>query len=86
MNTQAAIALNRVNSTPGNTSERSIDQTDLSQVLDLAQAVSLPVDKDILHTIPQDFLVDTLDQIKNPLGMMGRRLEAKVHLVFLGYY
>ena len=81
INTQAAIALNRASGTPGNFTERSIDQTDLFQVLDLAQAVSLPVDKDILHTIPQDYVIDTLDEIKNPVGMMGRRLEAKVHLV-----
>ena len=81
INTQAAIALNRTNGTPGNSAERPIDQSDLFQVLDLAQAVSLPVDKDILHTIPQEYLVDTLEEIKNPLGMMGRRLEARVHLV-----
>ena len=81
INTQAAIALNRVNGTAGNIMERSIEQTDIFQVLDLAQAVSLPVDKDILHTIPQEYVVDTLEEIKNPLGMMGRRLEARVHLV-----
>ena len=81
INTQAAIALNRVNGTAGNVTERSIDQADIFQVLDLAQAVSLPVDKDILHTIPQEYVVDTLEEIKNPQGMMGRRLEARVHLV-----
>ena len=52
INTQAAIALNRINGGAGNISERSIEQEDIYQVLDLAQAVSLPVDKDILHTIP----------------------------------
>ncbi|MBI86786.1 MAG: cell division protein FtsA [Candidatus Marinimicrobia bacterium] len=81
INTQAAIALNRINGGAGNISERSIEQEDIVQVLDLAQAVSLPVDKDILHTIPQEYVVDTLEDIKNPLGMMGRRLEARVHLV-----
>jgi len=81
INTQAAIALNRVNGGAGNVLERSIEQADIFQVLDLAQAVSLPVDKDILHTIPQEFVVDTLEEIKNPQGMMGRRLEARVHLV-----
>ena len=81
INTQAAIALNRINGAAGNISERSIEQADIFQVLDLAQAVSLPVDKDILHTIPQEYVVDTLEEIKNPLGMMGRRLEARVHLV-----
>ena len=81
INTQAAIALNRVNGAAGNITERSIEQGDIFQVLDLAQAVSLPVDKDILHTIPQEYVVDTLEEIKNPQGMMGRRLEARVHLV-----
>ena len=81
INTQAAIALNRVNGAAGNITERSIEQADIFQVLDLAQAVSLPVDKDILHTIPQEYVVDTLEEIKNPQGMMGRRLEARVHLV-----
>jgi len=61
--------------------DRSIDNGDIYQVLDLAQAVSLPVDRDILHTLPQEYLVDTLDEIKNPLGMTGRRLEGRVHLV-----
>ena len=81
INTQAAIALNRVNGAAGNIMERSIEQADIFQVLDLAQAVSLPVDKDILHTIPQEYVVDTLEEIKNPQGMMGRRLEARVHLI-----
>jgi cell division protein FtsA len=64
-----------------NTVDRTIDNADIYQVLDLAQAVSLPVDRDILHTLPQEYLVDTLDEIKNPLGMTGRRLEGRVHLV-----
>ena len=81
LNTQAAIPLNRMNGQSTNTVDRSIDDGDIYQVLDLAQAVSLPVDRDILHTLPQEYLVDTLDEIKNPLGMTGRRLEGRVHLV-----
>jgi len=81
LNTQAAIPLSRTNGTSANTPDRSIDDGDIYQVLDLAQAVSLPVDRDILHTLPQEYLVDTLDEIKNPLGMTGRRLEGRVHLV-----
>jgi len=81
LNTQAAIPLNRINGANGGISERAINDTDIYQVLDLAQAVSLPIDRDILHTIPQEYLVDTLNEIKNPLGMTGRRLEGKVHLV-----
>ena len=81
LNTQAAIPLNRTNGQSSNTPDRPIDSGDIYQVLDLAQAVSLPVDRDILHTLPQEYLVDTLDEIKNPLGMTGRRLEGRVHLV-----
>jgi len=81
INTQAAIALNRINGSPGGLADRSINDADIYQVLDLAQAVSLPADRDILHTLPQEYLVDTLKEIKNPLGMTGRRLEGRVHLV-----
>ena len=81
MNTQAAIALNRVNGTINGINNRAIENADMYQVLNLAQAVSLPVDRDILHTIPQEYIVDTLNNIKNPIGMTGRRLEARVHLV-----
>lgn len=81
LNTQAAIPLNRSNVQSSTNHDRAIDNGDIFQVLDLAQAVSLPVDRDILHTLPQEYLVDTLDEIKNPLGMTGRRLEGRVHLV-----
>jgi cell division protein FtsA len=81
INTQAAIPLNRTNGVNGGIIERSINDFDIFQVLDLAQAVSLPIDRDILHTLPQEYIVDTLNEIKDPLGMTGRRLEGKVHLV-----
>jgi len=81
LNTQAAIALNRGNGNPGTFIERSIEKRDIYQVLDLAQAISLPADRDILHTLPQEYLVDTIDEIKNPIGMSGRRLEGRVHLI-----
>ena len=81
LNTQAAIAMNRRNGNASNILNRTINLNDIDQVLDLAQAISLPVDRDILHTIPQEYLVDTIDQIKNPMGMTGRRLEGRVHLV-----
>ena len=42
---------------------------------------SSPPDRDILHTIPQEFIVDTLEKIDNPIGLSGRRLEGHVHLV-----
>ncbi len=82
LNTQAAIALNRSNTgNQGNSHGRDIRNEDVLQVLDLAQAVSLPSDRDILHTLPQEYLVDTLEEITNPIGMTGRRLEGRVHLV-----
>lgn len=81
LNTQAAIALNRASGGTVGITERAINDDDIFQVLDLAQAVSLPVDRDILHTLPQEYLVDTLEEIKNPIGMTGRRLEGRVHLV-----
>ena len=84
INTQAAIALNRINGVAGNIAERSIEQEDIHQVLDLAQAVSLPVDKDILHTIPQEYVVDNLEDIKNPLGMSGTKIRGKSSFSYSG--
>ena len=81
LNTQAAIALNRTNGSLSGIDERSITENDIYQVLDLAQAVALPAERYILHTLPQDYLLDTLEEIKNPVGMTGRRLEARVHLI-----
>jgi len=80
MNTQGAVALNR-NNTNGNAENNSITQKDINHVLELTQGIALPPDRDILHTIPQEFIVDTLKQIDNPIGLSGRRLEGHVHLV-----
>ena len=80
LNTQAAAALNR-NRANGVSGDRPIVKTDIDQVLNLAQAISLPPDRDILHTLPQEYSVDTLKEISNPLGLTGRRLEGRVHLV-----
>jgi cell division protein FtsA len=54
---------------------------DVDRVLDAARAVALPMDQDILHVLPQEFLVDGQDGIKEPVGMSGVRLEARVHIV-----
>ena len=80
INTQGAVALNR-NNTNGSIDNNSITQKDINHVLELTQGVALPPDRDILHTIPQEFIVDTLEQIDNPIGLSGRRLEGHVHLV-----
>ena len=54
---------------------------DVERVIDAAQAVAIPADQKILHIIPQDYVIDSQEDIKQPLGMSGVRLEAKVHLV-----
>jgi len=54
---------------------------DVARVLDAARAVALPMDQDILHVLAQEFLVDGQDGIKEPVGMSGVRLEARVHIV-----
>jgi cell division protein FtsA len=55
--------------------------SDVDRVLDAARAVALPMDQDILHVLPQEFLVDGQDGIKEPVGMSGVRLEARVHII-----
>ncbi|MCK6556538.1 cell division protein FtsA [Candidatus Binatia bacterium] len=60
---------------------REVDHADVDRVLDAATAVALPADRDILHVLPQDFVLDGQDGIHSPLGMSGVRLEARVHLV-----
>jgi len=54
---------------------------DLERVIDAAQAVAIPADQKILHILPQEYVIDNQEGIKEPLGMSGVRLEAKVHLV-----
>ena len=61
--------------------DREVFAQDLERVIDAAQAVAIPADQKILHILPQEFLIDEQDGVKEPLGMSGVRLEAKVHLV-----
>ncbi len=58
-----------------------INQADVDRVLDAARAVALPADRDILHVLPQDFVLDGQDGIRTPVGMSGVRLEARVHII-----
>ncbi|MBP1684788.1 MAG: cell division protein FtsA [Deltaproteobacteria bacterium] len=58
-----------------------VTQADVDRVLDAARAVALPADRDILHVLPQDFVLDGQDGIRTPVGMSGVRLEARVHIV-----
>ena len=54
---------------------------DVERVIDAAQAVAIPADQRVLHILPQEYVIDAQEGIKEPLGMSGVRLEAKVHLV-----
>lgn len=61
--------------------DREVEQADVDRVLDAAKAVAIPADQKILHVLPQEFIVDTQEGVREPLGMHGVRLEAKVHMV-----
>lgn len=61
--------------------DREVQSLDVERVIDAAQAVAIPADQKILHILPQEFIIDNQEGVKDPLGMSGVRLEAKVHLV-----
>ncbi len=61
--------------------EREVTDADVARVLDLAKAVELPADREILHVLTQEFIVDDMPGIKDPRGMTGIRLDARVHVV-----
>ncbi len=60
---------------------KEINKTDIDRVIEQAKAVSIPMDREIIHAIPQGFVVDDQPGIKDPAGMSGVRLEADVHIV-----
>lgn len=61
--------------------DREVTTADVDRVIDAARAVAIPADQKILHIIPQEFVIDGQEGIKEPVGMAGVRLEAKVHLI-----
>lgn len=61
--------------------DREVNQSDIDRVIDAAKAVVIPADQKILHILPQEFIIDNQDGIREPIGMSGVRLEAKVHIV-----
>ncbi|MFT6153352.1 MAG: cell division protein FtsA [Bermanella sp.] len=61
--------------------DREVEQYDIDRVLDAAKAVAIPADQRILHVLPQEYVIDMQEGIKDPVGMSGVRLEAKVHMV-----
>jgi len=54
---------------------------DVKRVIDAAKAVAIPMDREVIHVLPQEFIIDDQDGIREPLGMSGVRLEAKIHIV-----
>ncbi|MBV1889470.1 MAG: cell division protein FtsA, partial [Gammaproteobacteria bacterium] len=61
--------------------DREVTQVDLERVIDAARAVAIPLDQKVLHVLPQEYIIDDQEGIREPIGMAGVRLEAKVHMV-----
>lgn len=61
--------------------DREVSHNDIERVIDAAKAIAIPADQKILHVLPQEFIIDQQDSIREPVGMCGVRLEAKVHIV-----
>src|SRR5687767_7134453 len=61
--------------------DREVSHADVEHVVDAAKAVAIPADQKILHVLPQEFIIDGQEGIRDPIGMSGVRLEAKVHIV-----
>nr|WP_321370112.1 cell division protein FtsA [uncultured Desulfuromusa sp.] len=71
LNSQGVIAIKN----------REVTSEDLQRVIDAAKAIAIPMDREVMHILPQEFIIDDQDGIREPLGMSGVRLEAKVHIV-----
>ncbi len=61
--------------------DREVLPSDVERVIDAARAVAMPADQKVLHVLPQEYVVDSQDGVREPAGMSGVRLEARVHLV-----
>jgi len=61
--------------------DNEVSQADVDRVIEAAKAVAIPADQKILHILPQEFIIDNQGSIREPVGMAGVRLEARVHLV-----
>jgi cell division protein FtsA len=73
LNSHGVIAVSR--------KDKEITREDVDRVVDAARAIALPLDREVIHVIPQEFIIDNQDGIKEPIGMSGVRLEAEVHIV-----
>lgn len=60
---------------------REVVDQDVDRAIDAAKAIAIPFDREVLHVIPQEFIVNDQDGVRDPLGMSGVRLESKVHIV-----
>jgi cell division protein FtsA len=60
---------------------REVTPVEVARVIDAARAVAIPMDREVIHILPQEFMVDDQEGIKEPIGMAGVRLEAKVHII-----
>lgn len=61
--------------------EKEISEQDVQRVIDAAKAIAIPLDRETIHIIPQEYMINDQDGIRDPIGMSGVRLEAKVHIV-----
>ena len=61
--------------------DKEVREADVGRVIEAAKAVAIPTDREIIHVLPQEYVVDDQDGIRDPLGMSGVRLAAKVHIV-----
>jgi cell division protein FtsA len=61
--------------------DKEVREADVVRVIDAAKAVAIPLDREVIHVLPQEFIIDEQGGIREPLGMSGVRLEAKVHIV-----
>jgi len=73
VNSRGVVAVSR--------GDHEVMENDVERVIDAARAIALPFDREVLHVIPQEYIVDNQGGIKNPVGISGVRLEAEVHIV-----
>jgi cell division protein FtsA len=76
VNSQGAISLGK-----SPTATREVEREDMRKVIQTAQGITVPEDRQFLHVLPQKFLLDAQDGIRDPVGMVGARLEVNVHIV-----
>src|SRR5699024_10917681 len=61
--------------------DKEVTTADITRVIETAQAVNIPMDQQVLHVLEQEFIVDAQEDIKDPVGMSGFRLEVRVHII-----